>query len=103
MLDSWLEWLPPLLVCAGALLAVVGAWGLLRLPDIYCRLHAAGIVDTLAVALVLLGLVLWAGWSAASLKLVLIGLFLWVTSPTAVQMLARVALEGGVRPEEGPK
>ncbi len=103
MPDTWLAWLPPLLVCAGALLAMVGALGLLRLPDLFCRIHAAGIVDTLAAALVLLGLLLWAGWSGASLKLLLIAGFLWLTSPTAAQTLAQAALQGGLRPMEGPR
>ena len=47
-LSSWL------LLCSGAALCIVGGIGLLRLPDVYSRMHGAGIIDTGGTALILI-------------------------------------------------
>ena len=87
-----------LLVFAGALFCLIGAIGVLRFPDVYSRMHAAGITDTLGALLVLLGLLLLAGFSLAAAKIVFILAFLWMTSPTATHALAKAARHGGVHP-----
>lgn len=82
----------------GVVFALIGAVGMLRFPDVFSRMHAAGIIDTAAVGLVLIGLALHApDWLVAA-KLVLIVLFVFFTSPTATHALARAALNGGVKP-----
>ena len=78
-----LEVLSWLLLGTGSVLLVIGAIGLHRLPDFFSRTHAAGITDTGAAGLILLGLILQAGLSLVAVKLLLILLFLWFTSPTA--------------------
>ena len=83
---------------AGSFFAIVGGLGLLRLPDFYCRLHGAGITDTLGAWLILLGLILQAGLTLIAVKLVMIGLLLAFTSPTATHALARAAVENGLEP-----
>lgn len=93
-----LEGLAYLLVFAGAAFCLVGAIGVLRFPDVYSRMHAAGITDTLGALLVLTGLILLAGWSLATAKLIFILAFLWMASPTATHALAKAASQGGVRP-----
>lgn len=87
------------LVFAGALFCLIGAIGVLRFPDVYSRMHAAGITDTLGALLVLLGLLLLAGFSLAAAKIVFILAFLWMTSPTATHALAKAARHGGVHPQ----
>jgi len=82
----------------GGFFAVVGGIGLIRLPDLYTRMHAAGITDTMGAGLILLGLMLQSGLSLATLKLGLVLGFLLLTSPTATHALARAALAAGVRP-----
>jgi len=77
---------------AGALFAITGGIGLLRLPDFYARLHGAGITDTMGAGLVLVGLALQAGLTLVTIKIVMIGLLLSVTSPTATHALAKAAL-----------
>lgn len=77
----------------------VGGVGLLRMPDFYTRLHAAGIIDTLGAGLVLLGLMLQGGWTQVTIKLILILLFLWFTSPTATHSLVKAALSDPENPE----
>lgn len=86
------------LLGAGALLGVVGALGLLRFPDFYTRLHAAGVTDTLCAGLFLGGLAVQFGWTLASAKLAMIFAFLLFTSPTACHLLAKAALRAGLQP-----
>lgn len=84
---------------AGSILVIVGALGLLRLPDFYTRMHAVGITDTLGLDLILFGLMVQAGFSLVAGKLVLIGAFLFFTSPTATHAVANAALTAGLRPQ----
>ena len=53
----------------GALFILVGSIGLLRMPDVFTRMHAAGITDTIGAAAIILGLMLIAGWSIVLIKL----------------------------------
>ena len=82
----------------GAVLLISGSVGLLRFPDFYTRMHAAGVTDTLAAGLTILGLVLIAGWGLTLVKLLLILLFILLTSPTASHALAKAAQHGGLEP-----
>jgi multicomponent Na+:H+ antiporter subunit G len=83
---------------AGAFFMLVAGIGVLRMPDVFTRIHAAGLKDTLGVALTMIGLMLQAGLTLLTLKLLLIWVFLWFTSPVASHAVARSALVGGVRP-----
>jgi multicomponent Na+:H+ antiporter subunit G len=105
------EGLAYVLIFAGAGFCLIGAIGVLRFPDVYSRMHSAGITDTLGALLIVLGLILLAGWTLATAKLVFILAFLWMASPTATHALAKAARHGGVwptvtessaRPEESP-
>jgi multicomponent Na+:H+ antiporter subunit G len=86
------------LLVAGGLFCIVGAVGLLRMPDFYTRMHAASVTDTLGVGLILLGLVLQAGWTLIAAKLMVIGLLVFFTSPAATHALAKAALGRGLDP-----
>ena len=86
------------LLVAGGLFVMVGGVGVLRLPDLYSRLHAAGITDTLGAALILVGLMVQAGFTLITAKLLLILIFLWLTSPTSSYALANSALFAGLKP-----
>ncbi len=83
---------------AGGFFLVVGAVGLIRLPDFWARLHAAGIIDTAGAGLVILGMMLQAGLSLVALKLLLIGVFIFIASPTATHAIAHAAFAAGLRP-----
>ncbi len=93
-----LDGLSWLCLVAGGLLGVVSGIGVLRLPDMYSRMHAAGIADTLAAALILLGLTFQGGMSFVTVKLGLIFVFLMFTSPTSTHALAQAALFSGLKP-----
>ena len=85
----------------GAAFLVIGAIGLVRLPDFFTRIHATGIIDTLGIALTFAGLVLLAGFSLPAVKLVLILCFMLLTGPTATHALAKAALHGRLDPLSG--
>ena len=89
-------------ILAGVGFLIVSGIGIVRMPDVFTRMHAAGIADTLGAYLVLLGLFFQAGLTINAAKLVLIGVFLFLTSPVATHAVARAALQGGVKPLLGP-
>jgi multicomponent Na+:H+ antiporter subunit G len=82
----------------GGVFCIVGAVGLVRMPDFYTRVHAASVIDTLGAGLVLLGLLLQAGLTLVGAKLAVIGLLLLVASPTATHALVRAAMHRGLEP-----
>ena len=86
------------LLAAGSIFVLIGAFGLIRLPDFYTRLHAAGITDTLGAELILLGLMFQAGLSLVTVKLILLSLFIFFTSPTATHAVANAARVMGLKP-----
>lgn len=94
-----IDWLSGLLLIAGAAFGVIGAVGMLRFPDLFSRMHAAGVTDTLCALLILAGLAVKAGFTLALAKLFLILVFLWFTTPTATHALAKAALHGGEKPK----
>jgi multicomponent Na+:H+ antiporter subunit G len=68
------------------------------MPDLYTRMHAASVTDTAGLFLVLVGLMLYAGWSLPLFKLSAVLVFLLVTSPTAAYALANAAMLSGHPP-----
>ncbi|MEO7392778.1 MAG: monovalent cation/H(+) antiporter subunit G [Ramlibacter sp.] len=83
---------------AGGLVAVIGAVGLIRMPSFFTRMHAASLIDTLGAGLILLGLMIQAGFTLVTVKLAVIGLLLLFASPTATHALAKAAVARGVDP-----
>lgn len=88
-------------VVAGSVFVIIGGIGLLRLPDFYSRIHAAGITDTMGAWLILIGLMFSAGWSLVTAKLVMLLFFLLLTSPLASHALAKAAFMRGLKPMIG--
>jgi multicomponent Na+:H+ antiporter subunit G len=80
------------LVGAGALLLVLGAWGVLVLPNALSRQHAATKACTLALSLVGLGVALLAASPAWAWRLLLIVGFLMLTLPLGAHLLARATV-----------
>ena len=79
------------LIWSGVFFLFMGAVGVIRFPDFYTRMHAAGKCDTLGSLLVLTGLALHEGIGLASAKLLIIAVFIFFTSPTATHAIARAA------------
>jgi multicomponent Na+:H+ antiporter subunit G len=95
------EWVAALLVVGGTFFGFVATVGILRLPDLYARLHAASKSDTLGSVLTLAGLAVVLGVGTESVKLVFLLVFLFLTSPTAAHAIARAAKEEEVEPAAG--
>lgn len=86
------------LLVAGGVFCVIGALGLVRMPDFFTRMHAASVTDTLGAGLMLAGLVLQAGLTLVTVKLIVIGLLILLTSPAATHALAQAALARQIKP-----
>jgi multicomponent Na+:H+ antiporter subunit G len=87
-----------ILILLGSFFIVVGAIGIVRMPEIYTRMHAASVTDTLGVGFLILGMCLQAGFSLVTLKLLfLVGLFFF-TGPVVTHALAQACLHEGVKP-----
>ncbi len=93
-----LHWLSEACLLAGSFLLLTGALGFLRFPDIYARIHACGVTETLATSLILVALLLKSEAALPQVKLLFILLFLMFSGPTASHALAKAAWQGGVRP-----
>lgn len=87
-----------ILILAGSFFFVVGAVGIYRMPDVFTRMHAAGISDTVGAGLLLVGMMLWAGLTLVSVKLAIILGVVLFTSPIATHALAQAALHAGIEP-----
>ena len=89
-------------ILAGLFFMITGTIGVLRMPDVYTRLHAAGMTDTMGAGFLILGMCLQAGVGLLALRLILVYVFLTFTSPIGTHALARAALSGGVKPYRAP-
>lgn len=101
-MSTILEVLSWVFLLAGSAFVIIGAFGMLRLPDFYSRLHPAGLTDTMGAGLILLGLLLQTEAVIVAIKLVIIALFLLFTSPTTGHATARAALASGLRIWQAP-
>lgn len=98
MIDAALLGLSWLLILAGGFFTLVGAIGFVRMPDVYTRMHAASVTDTLGAGLLLLGFMVQVGLSLVLLKLVFLFLLLFFVSPVATHAIANAALHYGIKP-----
>lgn len=87
------------LLVAGGLFVLLGGVGALRMPNFYTRIHAASLTDSMGSILILVGIMLQAGLSLATVKLAAILGFLLLTGPTATYALANAALLSGMKPD----
>lgn len=95
---EWIRFLfgAVLMLCGSFLMvtAVIGNYRFLNAP---CRMHAAGLGDTLGILLIFLGILVLCGFSVFTLKLAVILLLLWITSPVASHLIMRMQVENGCR------
>ncbi len=101
-MSTAIDILSALCLVAGSFFCLTGGIGLIRMPDFYTRMHAASVIETLGVGLLLFGLMLQAGLTLVTVKLGMIGLLVFFASPTASHALARAALVRGLVPKCSP-
>ena len=98
MMSSAVDLFSWVCLVAGGVFSVIGAVGLVRMPSFFTRMHAASVTDTLGAGLILLGLVVQAGFTLVAVKLAILGLLIVFASPTATHALAKAALVRGADP-----
>ncbi|KYG89269.1 Na+/H+ antiporter subunit G [Metasolibacillus sp. FSL H7-0170] len=97
------EWLGVLMILFGAIISVVSAFGMIRLPDVYTRSHAATKSATLSVLACLSGafLYFWSHDGYVSIRLILGIIFVFITAPVAGHLVCRAAYRSRVPLAEG--
>ncbi|MFK8012085.1 MAG: monovalent cation/H(+) antiporter subunit G [Marinicellaceae bacterium] len=87
-----------LFLLIGSFLCLSGGIGLLRFPDFYTRMHAAGVTDTLATTMIIIGLILQNPDAMVIMKLIIILLLTLLIGPTASHALAKAAFKSQHKP-----
>ncbi len=101
MLNSLIDAVSWALFLSGSAFVLLGAIGVLRFPDFYTRLHAAGVTDTLGADLLLLGMALQSDDFLVIVKVALIFIFILLTSPVSTHAIAHAAYVRGLNPKVG--
>lgn len=93
--------LAAMLAVAGALFSLIAAIGLLRLPDLFTRIHAASKAGVLGAGLILVAVVLVSGDATTIIRALLALLFLLLSTPVGAHLLAKSAIAAGIMPKTG--
>jgi multicomponent Na+:H+ antiporter subunit G len=88
-----------LFILLGSFFTVVGAVGLVRMPDVFTRMHAGGVTDTLGVGFLVLGMCLQAGLSLVTLKLLFLLTLFFFSGPVVTHALAQACLHERIQPQ----
>ena len=96
-LSAWVAVPAAILLVVGSLLAAIGAFGLLRLPDFFMRMHPPAMGSTLGAGCVLVASIIVSSAVEARpvLHALLITLFVVMTAPVTAMLLARAAVHRG--------
>ena len=86
-------------IILGSFFTVVGMLGLLRMPELFMRMHAASVMETLGAGFLILGMVVQTGSVLDAFKLLFILALFLLTAPVVTHALAQAALHEGVRPK----
>lgn len=86
---------------AGFLVLLVSTVGVVRMRDMYSRLHAAGVGGSLGLMLAGVGLVIYEGIGTTSGKVLLVTLAVFITNPIATHIVAKVAYRESLPAQEG--
>lgn len=98
MIDAIVQVVSWLLLVTGGVFLVIGAVGIVRMPDMFTRMHAASVIDTLGAGLVVAGLMAQAGFGLVMLKLLFLLALIFFTGPVVAHALAQAALHAGLVP-----
>jgi multicomponent Na+:H+ antiporter subunit G len=97
MIEALVDIVVGLMIVVGAAFSLAAAIGINRLPDVYCRMHAASKAGTLGSGVILLALALHADDAATVMRAVAGFVFLLLTAPIAAHLLAKASYEAGYR------
>ncbi len=93
-----LEVLAAVSLILGGALGFIAALGVLRMPDVYIRMHASTKAGTLGVLLILLALILTAGDGGLIGKSIAVFAFVLLTAPIGAHLIGRAAYRAGLEP-----
>lgn len=101
--NQLIELMAALFILVGAIVSVISAFGMIRLPDVYTRSHAATKSATLSVLLCLFGafVYFWIHDGYLSIRLILGIVFVFITAPVAGHLVCRAAYRSHVPLAEG--
>ena len=101
--NQTVEWIAVFLILFGSIISVISALGMIRLPDVYTRSHAATKSATLSVLCCLLGafIYFWFHDGFISVRLILGIIFVFITAPVAGHLVCRAAYRSRVPLAEG--
>ena len=102
-MDIFINISSALFLLIGSFLCISGGVGILRFPDFYTRMHAVGVTETLASAMILIGLILHNPDFLVDIKLMIILVMTLFISPTASHALANAAMHNDLMPVLGNK
>jgi multicomponent K+:H+ antiporter subunit G len=102
-LSLLIETLVAILILIGAAFTLLGSIGLVRLRDLYERLHTPTKATTLGVGSLLIASALFFSWRGPGISLheVLVAVFLFITAPVSAHVIAKAALHQRTRSRSG--
>jgi len=80
------------LILTGAVFFLIAAAGIIRFPDFYTRLHAAGIGDTFGAMMMTAGIMIHTGWSLLTLKVLAVFIIYLITNPLGTNLIIMEAI-----------
>ncbi len=85
-----------LLLIAGGVFAFAAGLGLVRMPDVYVRMHASTKAGTLGTGLILVGVAVYFGDMGVAARAAAVAVFLMLTAPVGAHLIGRAAYRAGV-------
>ena len=101
MISEIFAWIAAAAIVAGGFFGLLAGIGMLRLPDLYTRMHAASKAGLVGAGLTLVGIAFVAADSSIVLRAILGIVFLALTTPVSAHLLARAAIKAGHVPLQG--
>jgi multicomponent Na+:H+ antiporter subunit G len=86
------------LILLGSFFVVVGGIGLMRMPEVFTRMHAASVIDSVGAGLLILGMMLQVGFGLVMFKLIVLLALFFFTVPVVTHALAQACLHEGIKP-----
>ncbi|MEO1206941.1 MAG: monovalent cation/H(+) antiporter subunit G [Pseudomonadota bacterium] len=85
-------------ILGGSFFVLVGALGFIRMPDVYTRMHAASVIETLGAGMLITGMLIQAPNMIVAFKLIIVAALFFFFGPVASHAIAQAALTAGVTP-----
>jgi multicomponent Na+:H+ antiporter subunit G len=95
MMEAFADVVAAILLLIGSVFSLTAAIGLVRLPDVYSRMHAASKAGTLGSCVILLALAIVEASPSVATRVLAAIIFFIITAPISAHLLARAALTAG--------